>query len=315
MRYLSCNHCNNPCWSQPLAVDLNRLQLFREVVLAGSFTKAATKLRQPKSRVSRQVAALERELGVQLVYRTTRQFRLTPAGQELFLAAAPLLGDLADTLERVTRQADAVAGPLRVSFPEDFGVELAGDLCHEFLVRHPQVRLDVHVSNQTVDLVRDGFDLALRVGRLGDSSLRQRRVGDITMALVIGTRLWEERGRPDVIAALETLPYLAFAPRGRAFATVEVPSAEGPRTLELSPLVSSTNLFVLRSMAIAGAGVTGLPPFLARRAVAEGQLRVLGAAPRPEATPIQIVMPPQREPPARVRAFADFLAETLAAVL
>ncbi|KAJ8133956.1 hypothetical protein OY671_012830, partial [Metschnikowia pulcherrima] len=121
-----------------MAADLNRIELFREVVSAGSFSRAATRSRMPKSRVSRHIASSESALGVPLIYRTTRQFRLTQAGTELFQKTAPLLSELNTTLEASRTGAEEVAGLIRVTVQEDIGVELSGPLCREFLALYPK---------------------------------------------------------------------------------------------------------------------------------------------------------------------------------
>jgi DNA-binding transcriptional LysR family regulator len=294
-----------------LAVDLNRLEIFKEVVQAGSFTRAAAKLRQPKSRISRQVAALERELGTQLIYRTTRQFQLTPAGRELFQRAAPLLGGLFDTLEQLSAGAEAIAGPLRVTLPEDVGVELAGAWLREFQALHPGVRLEIDASNRMIDLVRDGYDLALRIGKLADSSLLQRRVGAVSLGFVASPALAGRRRRE--LEDLDDLPYLAFAPAATEGQPLTLRNGRQTRTLRLRPALAANNFFVLRELARHGAGLALLPEFVVRRAVEAGELVALCPDWRPPATPLQIVTPRQLVQPARVRAFADFLADKVAA--
>lgn len=294
------------------SIDLNRLTIFKEVALAGSFSKAAAKLRQPKSRISRNMAALERELGVQLVYRTTRQFQLTPAGQDLFSHALPLLRELESTVEKVATGAEDIAGPLRISVPEDIGVELMGDICSSFLRRYPRVMIDVHVGNQFVDLVRDAFDIALRIGRLQDSSLIQRRVGQITMAPYLSPTLRDRYGgrlKPD---DLREVPYLQFASSSGPMRTLKLNRGNESKMITTSPIFSANNFFVLRSLAIAGQGFTIMPQFLVQEALKDGRLVPALKDWALEGSPVQVVMPQQREVPMRTKAFVEHLTETLA---
>lgn len=295
-------------------VDLNRLKIFKEVVLAGSFSKAAAKLHQPKSRVSRQMQALETELGVQLVYRTTRQFQLTPAGLELFQRTQPLLAELQGTLELVATAAEEVSGPLRVTVPEDIGVELMGDICHEFLLTYPKVAMEVQVTNQVVDLVRDSFDVGLRFGKMRDSTLLHRKLGAIHLLFVISPDLAQRHGVTK-LADLEKLPYLAFGaltPRRRV---ERVTNSRETRALNLETAFASSNFFVLRDMAIRGAGLTMLPPFVARAAIDAGKLIPVFKEWQTEGAALQVVMPHQKEVPMRITRFIEFLARKLASSL
>lgn len=296
-------------------LDLNRLNIFKEVALAGSFSKAAAKLHQPKSRISRNMAALEQELGVQLVYRTTRQFQLTPAGQQLIDHALPLLRDLVGAVEQVSTSAAEVAGPLRISVPDDVGVELMGGICSSYMARHPRVTIDLHVGNQMVDLVRDSFDLALRIGRLKDSSLIQRRIGQITLAPYLSPTLAERFGGRLKPADLERIPYLQFASSSGPIRTLRLTKGKETKAISVTPVFSANNFFVLRSMAIAGQGLAVMPPFLAREAVVSGRLVPALREWVLEGSPMQVVMPHQRELPLRTKLFVEHLTESLAGAI
>lgn len=291
-------------------VDLNRLQVFKEVVLTGSFSRAAAKLRQPKSRISRHIAALEDELGVQLIFRTTRQFQLTQAGNELFQKATPLLNELANALEEVSLESDEVKGLLRVTVPEDVGTQLMGEWCAEFMSLYPKVQIGLHASNQIVDLVKDSIDVAIRMGRTKDSTMIQKKIGVLETVFVASPEFLKRAGgvarleRPD---RLEELPFLAFSHPGQRLHTARVTNGKENRSLRLTSAFSSNNFFVLRAMALSGAGFTWLPAFLAREHLNSGALVRLVREWRFESTPVSILMPHQKETPLRVRKFIDFV--------
>lgn len=295
-------------------IDLNRLTVFKDVVLAGSFTKAAEQMHQPKSRISRNIAALERELGVQLIYRTTRQFRLTQAGTELFQRALPHLNELRDALERISSSSDEVVGTIRMTVPEDIGVHLMGEIINEFMLLYPKVRVDLHVGNEKLDLVKESFDIAVRVGQAKDSTMIQRKIGQIGLALYLSPSLRSRYGGISRMDELERVPYLAFGHQVKAQA-LKLSNGRETRGLSVSPSFSSNNFFVLKSLAILGSGFTILPPFLAQDSVQEGTLLPVFRDWKAEGAPVRILIPHQKETPVRIRRMIDFMTQKMAAIL
>lgn len=297
-------------------IDLNRLQIFRAIALNGSISKAATQLAQPKSRISRQLAALEKELGSQLIYRTTRQFQLTPAGQELFHRAVPLLNELEGAIEFVTTGTDEVSGRLRVSVPDDIGTELMGAISHSFLAMYPKVMLEVHVSNSRVDLVRENFDLALRIGKMKDSSLIQKKIGNVNLVPYLSSELKAKVGSLNSPNDLSKIPYVAFSPDlVSQRKSLRLSNGKEVRTVDLKCAFVSNSFFVNREMAIKGIGFTILPPFLAKEAVSRGQLIPAFRDWVLEGSPVHTVFPNQKEIPPRTRKFIDHLRAQLSLYL
>lgn len=290
-------------------LDLNKLEIFKEVALAGSFTKAALKLRQPKSRVSRKIASLERELGVQLVYRTTRQFQLTPAGQELYHRVYPILNDLWSTVDQVTTRSVDVAGSLKVTVPEDIGVELMAEFCHEFMALYPKIKIELEASNQMVDLVKDAYDVALRIGRLKDSTLIQKKVGMIRLTLVMSPVLKHRFGEVRSLNQIESLPFLAFTALSAGRSAIRFFNEKESRSVQVTPIFSSNNFFVLRSLAILGDGVTLLPHFVAREAIQKNLLVPILREWSTEEVPVNIVLPHQKKISTRTKIFIDFITQ------
>lgn len=299
----------------PHELNLNRLQLFREVVLAGSFSKAAARLRMPKSRVSRHIAQLEHDLGVQLIYRTTRQFRLTQAGTDLFQKTAPLLGELREAVNQISEGSEEVAGLLKVTVPEDIGCELMASICADFLRLYPKVEIGLHASNAIVDLVKDSIDIAVRIGPARDSTMVRRKIGQVGLILVASPAFLERHGHVTRLEQLEGLPHLGFSAPGQRKHVVRMTNGRETRALKLDAPFSCNNFFVLRRMALEGVGFTRMPAFLAAEGLASGTLVHLLKEWTVETNPVLILTPPQKEVPLRIRAFVDFLVKRLSPVL
>ncbi len=292
-------------------IDLNRLRIFKEVVQAGSFSKAALNLRQPKSRISRHISALEKDLGIQLIYRTTRQFQLTASGNELFLQASPLLNQLRNTLDQVRSSSEELSGSIRLSVPDDIGLSLMGQVSKEFLRMNPKIRIDLHVGNTIVDLIRDSFDLVVRIGKVRDSTMLQRKLGSVGLSFVASPGLLQKYPNIKEFQNLRELPFLAFSSLNTRSLVLKIRKEGRTQSLPLSPIFSSNNFFVLRELALSDVGFTALPPYIAKDFLKAGSLIRLLPEWQTEGGPIQILMPQQKEIPLRIKRFVEFLSERL----
>jgi LysR family transcriptional regulator, regulator for bpeEF and oprC len=297
-------------------LDLNRLQIFRAIVLNGSISKAAVQLGQPKSRVSRQLSSLEGELGSQLIYRTTRQFQLTPSGQELFSKAVPLLNELEGALATVATGTDEVSGRLRVTAPEDIGTALMGGISQTFLAMYPKVSLEIHVSNQRVDLVRDQFDLAIRIGKMKDSTLIQKKLGNINLVPYLSPELRSRMPALNSPSDLSRIPYVAFSPDFiAARKSLRLSNGSEVRPVEVKPIFVSNSFFVNRGFAVNGLGFTVLPPFLAKDFLARGELVPAFRDWVLEGSAVHTVIPNQKEIPQRTKKFIEHVRAQLSLYL
>lgn len=166
----------------PAPVDLNLVRAFAAVHEAGSFSGAATRLKQPRSSISRAVSALETSLGTVLFHRTTRRVATTAEGKLLFERIAPLLEGLDAALSDVPEQEEDAAGTLRLTSAVDIGSAVLADVVARFSARHPRIRVEVHLTSSVVDLVRDGFDAAVRItsGKLRGANLTARKLGALS---------------------------------------------------------------------------------------------------------------------------------------
>jgi DNA-binding transcriptional LysR family regulator len=285
-------------------IDFNRLLIFKAIVQSGSLSKAAHLLRQQKSRISRQLTALEQEVGTRLFYRTTRHLQLTSAGEELFKTALPHIHGLEHALEQVSAKTEEVSGRIRITVPEDIGTQLMGNICHSFITKNPKVFLDVHISNERKDLIRESYDLALRIGKLKDSTLIQKEIAILKTGMFLSPSLNAQYGPLTSPEKLRGLPYLSFSAAGE---TLRFFKAGETRLMKIEPILTSNSFFVLRDLAVKGSGLTVLPLFLAKEAVVGGLLIPTVRGWSLESAPVHIVYPSQKEVPARIRKFIDHL--------
>lgn len=286
-------------------MDLNQLAVFVRVVDSGSFTKAAKALLQPKSRVSRRIAALEKELGTSLLYRTTRQFSLTEAGRELYQRVRNEVYSLAQAKDFLQGSANEVSGTLNVTASHDVGTHLLGSLIAELHEQYPKLSVQLHLSNTPVDLVKEGIDLALRIGALKDGTLKARPLGKIALILVASPEYLKKSSKIEKLKDLAEHPALAFTVETTGNTWVLRTKSGKDEKVSVQILCRSNNPRVLLDLALAGKGVALVPEFLCVDAIKEGKLvRVLRDYFTRPAT-IQFVWPSQTEANPKVRAFIE----------
>jgi DNA-binding transcriptional LysR family regulator len=287
--------------------DLSQLALFVAVAEARSFTRAADRARVPKSSASRGIARLEASLGHQLFYRTTRRVTLTSAGTALYERVAPHLAALRGSLGTLPEAREEPSGVLRVTAPNDLGVSFLADLAVGFCARFPAVRIEARLTVQTVDLVAEGIDVALRAApRLKDSSLVARRLCAIEGQLFAAPGYLARHGTPRSTAELAAHDLTQF--RGRTWPEVETRGAPRERPARI---VGDDYGFV-REVLRSGGGIGLLPSFLATDDLRAGSLvRVLPRVSISQGA-LFLVQPAARHVPRRVGAFRDFVLERLA---
>jgi DNA-binding transcriptional LysR family regulator len=290
-------------------MDLNLLTTFEAVARTGGFSTAARELRVPKSSVSRGVARLEAALGAQLLFRTTRKVSLTAAGTELFDRLTPLLASLRDALEEVPEREEQPSGLLRVTAPVDLGVLFLAEVVARYAARHPAVSVELHLTGRVVDLVAEGFDVALRVAsRLQDSTLVVRKAARIVMRVYAAPAYLARRGTPRVEGDLAGHEWVIFRSGPQR---LRVLHAGAPPLPGSAGRIACDDLLFVRDAVRAGAGLGLLPTFVAEPDVAAGHLvRVLPRLERPAGT-LHIVSPASRHPPRKVTAFRDLVLEHL----
>jgi DNA-binding transcriptional LysR family regulator len=289
--------------------DLNHIAVFVQVVSAGSFSAGARALGIPKSSASRSVRHLEDALGVRLLERTTRRLRLTEAGREYYERVASALAGLNEARAAVMELQDTPKGTVRMAAPAAWGSWLLAPLVAEFVRRYPEIRIDLTLTDGEVDLVRDGFDLALRAGHLEDSSLIVRTVGSVDLGLFASTAYLERRGVPERLADLAQHDVITFRGDGH-HDRLRLQGPEGIESIALRGRVETDAFsFVFESVRL-GIGI-GLLPL--GGCVTHMRLeRVLPDHLVP-GCPCSIVYPSSRHLPQRVRLLRDALIAMFAA--
>ena len=274
------------------------------VVQAGSFTRAAEIMDSQKSHVSRLVAGLERKLGLRLLERSTRAMHLTEVGREVYERAVGVLAALDDTL-RLAQQASAEPrGTLRLTCGVEFGLIAVSRWVERFLERYPQTRVDADYTGRLIDLVHEGFDLAIRVGELGDSRLVARPLGVLRYGLYASPRYLRRHGRPKDPAELSTHAMLAFTGGRRRDAWRLHRGADEVR-VALAARLNVNNGFAVREAAVAGLGIALLARPLARDALRAKTLAPVLPDWEGPTVPVHAVFASNRYLSPKVRAFVD----------
>jgi len=291
-------------------MDYNRAARFVRVVKHGSFTAAAEELGIPKSSVSRSISQLERDLGVRLLHRTTRKLSLTDAGQAYYDAVVGAVAAL-DEAESAARERGAEPrGPVRISLLPDLDANDLAAALARFNRRHPAIRLELSFSSRRVDLVAEGFDLAVRAGKLEDSSLVGRRIGATDVALFAAPSYLRRRGRPRTIDELSEHDFVLYrAQAGRS--TLHLTGPDGERSVEVTGPLVSDQLGFCAAATVAGIGMALLPTTFVLETARDGQLETVLPGWVGIGATLNVVMPSARQLPARVALVRDFLVEHL----
>jgi DNA-binding transcriptional LysR family regulator len=289
--------------------DLNTLVIFAKIVEANSFSEAARRLNMPVSSVSRRIAELEKLLGVSLLERSTRGLRLTEVGAGM-LEYARRSAELSDAVDSVaSEQLSDVSGVLRLSAPPSISDTLLSPLVSAFQAAHPNVRVQILVTDRFVDHIAEGVDLVFRVGALKDSTLVARRVLNYRHQLVASPAYLEKCGSPEKPDDLLNHRLLAFAhwrPENR-WNFVHV-NGRDRETLTFTPHLSMNDYAGLAAALLAGAGIGDLPPVVQPELMRSGRLVEVMPRWRFHTFPLSLVHLGSRHVPRAVRAFAELAA-------
>ncbi|MCQ4166499.1 LysR family transcriptional regulator [Tahibacter harae] len=287
---------------------LQAMQLFVRVVDSGSYTAAADQMEISRALASKLVQSLEEQLGVRLLHRTTRKLSLTEAGERYYQRVAEILSNLSEA-EAVASELQAdPRGRLRVSAPMSFAIHHLGSAIAEFQQRHPRIELELNLNDRQVDLVEEGFDMAVRIAKLADSSLVARRIAPCRMLLVASPAYLARAGAPEQPQDLAAHNYLSYTLAARRDEIVLVRGNER-HTVNLSGTLRVNNGDVIASAAVAGLGICISPSFLVWQRMRRGELvPVLPQWQIPEIA-VHAVYPAGRTVPAKTRSLIDFLVE------
>lgn len=290
---------------------LDEIDAFVCVIETGGFTAAAQRLGLTPSAVSKLMARLEERLGVRLLQRTTRQMRPTAEGEAYYKRASALVEELREMETQIGREGSVPRGLLRVTTSVGLGLSQISKLVPDFLRRYPEVRLELDLQDRNVDLVAERFDLGIRFGRLGDSSLKSRQLGHVMRQIFAAPSYIARHGRPRTPQDLAQHNCLNF----HAMSWLNTwPLREKKNGVEREFPVGGNfvadNGELLYQMALEGVGIMRLADFMVADDVAAGRLvLLLEEFNLRQSLPMHLVWPPQRFEPPRLRAFIDYMVE------
>jgi DNA-binding transcriptional LysR family regulator len=285
------------------------IRVFAQVAESGSFSAAADKLGLSATATSRHVAELEAHLHTRLLNRTTRRVSLTESGRAFYERSVQLLADLEEAEQEASRAAVVAPGPLKRTAAVNFGVRHVAPAIAAFLAAHSEVRFDVSLSDRVVDLVEEGFDLAIRIGAPGSDNVVARKLGETRLVPCASPAYLAAHGAPQVpedLARHNCFTYEYVSPRN-VWRFRDPGGAE--RAVRVSGNLHSNNGDLLAEVAARDAGIVFEPAFIVGPEVRAGRLVPLLQDFDPQATPIYAVYPSRKHLSAKVRLFVDFLLE------
>jgi DNA-binding transcriptional LysR family regulator len=289
------------------------IQAFARVVEAGSFARAAQRLRSSTSSISRQIAALEQHLGARLLNRTTRKLSLTEGGQAFYERCVQLLAELEEAEQLASATAASPRGTIRLTCPRNLAAQQIAPVIARFAARHPSVSFDVTVSDGLVDLVDEGFDLAIRIGRVGAEGLVARRLGRVRLVLAAAPSYLRSNPAPRVPADLTAHRALTYAYSAAPHLWRLVGPDGDEHDVRVAGQVIANSGELLIASAVAGLGLVLQPDFMMEPEIRAGHLvRVLPDYEGP-LLDTWAVYPSRRHLSAKVRLFVDHLIESFAA--
>jgi DNA-binding transcriptional LysR family regulator len=288
---------------------LTEMEAFATVVDQGGFTDAARKMGISKSAVSKHVSSLESRLGARLLNRTTRRVSPTEIGLAYYDRARRVLNDAGEADALVSSMQSAPSGLLRISVATDFGVNHMSPILGDFLADFPDITVNMVLNNRYVELISEGFDLAIRIGEMEDSSLRARKLTETTKRLIAAPSYFEQYGRPEKIDDLNEHKLLHYSNQSAGNVwKLTAPSGE-KRQVRTQGWLTVNDGQSLLNACVSGLGIAYLPSFLYADALEAGLVQEAIPNLPPEAQGIYAVYPPGRYTQPKVRTFIDFLVE------
>ncbi|WP_260986290.1 LysR family transcriptional regulator [Bordetella genomosp. 13] len=285
------------------SIDLPEMRVFVAVVTDGSFTTAADRLGTDKARVSRIVSRMEEKLGAQLLTRSTRRLNVTEVGRDYFERAVSILSAADAAQAAVAQQTKEPKGLLKLTAGSEFGTMVVDGWIAAFLRQAPKVTVEAEYTNRLVDIIHEGFDVAIRVGTLEDSGLSARKLGEVAYGLYASADYLRRRPAPGALADLRRHDLIMKTTRGRSHWTLLNGADTEKVTASARCAVNST--IAAKNLALAGIGIAQLPRFMAQPHVDDGSLSCVlpGWAEAP--APVHAVFASSRYMDPKVRGFVD----------
>lgn len=288
---------------------LTSLEVFAKVAAIGSLSGAARTMGLSQTMVTKHVASLEARLGVKLFHRTTRRLSITEAGRSYLESSERILAEMEAANAAVAAERVEPRGLLRVNVPVVFGTRQIAPLLAEFAECYPQVTLELGLNDRLVDLAEEGWDLAIRIGRLRDSSMVARRLAPNRLVVCAAPSYLARHGTPRTVADLASHNCLGYTLAQQASAAEWLFGADGEIRVQVKGSLRANNGDALRAATLAGLGLARQPTFIVADDLRTGALVALPLdQPEVQSSAVHAIYLPDRRPPAKVRAFIDFLA-------
>jgi DNA-binding transcriptional LysR family regulator len=286
------------------------MQVFSRAAIGGSLSAAARHLGLSPGMATRHLDSLEERLGVRLFHRSTRKLTLTEAGQQYLEFCTRLLPELDEVEAMIASQRAEATGLLRLNAPLTFGVRYVVPLIPAFSQSHPKVTIDLGFNDRVVDLMDEGWDLTIRVGRLRDSRLVSRKLAESAMIVCAAPSYWSRHGKPKNVADLQTHNCLSFTMSNISRTDEWFFGPNRETRVPIKGTLRANNGDALISVARAGLGVIYEPEFIVAEAIGRGDLEAVTLdLPAADLGGIHLLHSPSRRPPAKVRAMIDFLVD------
>lgn len=282
--------------------SLDDLYLFVEISNSGGLIRGAKRLGLPKSTVSRRLAQLERDVGAKLIDRDARHFEMTDTGRAYAERAQRMVEAYSETQEFLAQRDAKPRGVLKVAMPADFAIFFLSDAIASFTKAYPNVTLDIEASPQLVDIIGDRFDLAIRMGRLADSSLIAKPLATLTRHFYASKGFLKKHPAPQTMDELAELPFISLQTQAPSMSTLSIPLKRGNAMFTPRTIIKTNSIGLTRSLAIAGAGVALLPDVMTDASLT----RILGEF-EPIAAEAHFVLPQRQWLPTKTRAFVEHL--------
>lgn len=286
------------------------MEAFNAVVDSGSFVKAADSLNTSKAAISRYVSDLETRLGVRLLHRTTRKLSLTDEGQVFFLRSKELLSELNNAELEITSRNVIASGLIRINTPVTFGIKHLSPLWGQFLDRYPEIKLDITLADRIVDLVEEGYDVAIRIASLPNSTLISKKLSSTRLILCASPVYLEKNGIPQHPHELTDHSIIAYS----HFSTKDEWYFDGPEgqvSVKTNPRLHSNNVDTCRAVALEGLGIILQPSFLISEDIQSGALIELMPQYKSIELGIYAIYASRKHLAPKIRVLIDFLAENL----
>jgi DNA-binding transcriptional LysR family regulator len=281
---------------------LDDLYLFAEIANSGGLLRGAKRLGIPKSTASRRLAQLERDVGAKLIDRDARHFELTETGRAYAERAQRMSEAYAEAQDFLAQRDAKPRGVLKVAMPADFAIFLLSDGIKSFVRTYPNVTLDIDASPQLVDIISDRFDLAIRMGKLPDSSLVAKPLASLSRHFYASAEFLKMHETPHTLDALAELPFLSLQTQAPAMSTLSISLKDSSLPFKPRTVIKTNSIGLTRSLAMAGIGVALLPDVMAQAPL----VRILSEV-EPIPAQAHFILPQRQWLPAKTRAFIDHI--------